>query len=129
MQEGIDAMRDLARGLAPVKIGMGSLTVALQSLVADAERRLRIAVDCDCRLDGIVLSDLAADHPYCICREAVTNSALHGRCTKVTIVVRVEEDVLTVSIGDDGKGMQPDGHDETRVAGCFAFLVLGSEND
>jgi PAS domain S-box-containing protein len=107
VQDGIDAMRELARGLAPVKLGMGSLTVALQLLVANAARRLRIAVDCDCRLDGIVLSDLAADHLYGICREAVTNAALHGRCTRVMIVVRVAGDVLTVSISDDGQGMPP----------------------
>jgi PAS domain S-box-containing protein len=109
VQEGINAMRELARGLAPVKIGMGSLTVALQRLVADATQRLHIVVNCDCRLDGVMLSDLAADHLYSICREAVSNAALHGRCSRVTIVVRVETDMLIVSISDDGKGMSSEG--------------------
>jgi signal transduction histidine kinase len=107
--EGIAATRELARGLAPVKIGMGSLAVALDSLVTDAGRRLRIEARCDCKLEGVVLSDLAADHLYGICREAVTNAALHGRCSTVQIDVRVEGAVLRLSVCDDGKGMPPGG--------------------
>jgi signal transduction histidine kinase len=115
VQEGIDAMRELARGLAPVKIGMGSLTVALQRLVTDVARRLHIVVDSDCQLEGIMLSDLAADHLYYICREAVTNAALHGSCTRVTILVRVTAGTLTMSIGDDGHGMPPGGQDSQGI--------------
>ena len=107
VQESIDATRELARGLAPVKIDMGSLTVALDRLVAESARRFRIEVRCDCRLEGLVLSDLAADQLYGICREAVTIAALYGRCTRVQIIVRVEAEFLALSVCDDGIGMPP----------------------
>lgn len=108
VQEAIEAMRELARGLAPVKIGMGSLTVALKSLVDHSVERFRIAVHCDCRVDGIELSDLAADHIYSICRDAVTYAAVHGRCSKVAIDVKVVDAVVTVTITDDGSSVPSD---------------------
>ena len=111
VQEAIAAMRELSRGLAPVAIGVGSLPLALQRLVADASRRLRIEVQCECLLYDIRLSSLAADHLYCICREAVTNAALHGRCTAVSLVVKADAQTLTMSISDNGTGWAPSDSD------------------
>jgi signal transduction histidine kinase len=100
------------------------LEVALQSLVADASSRMRIAVLSDCRLDGEPLSDLAADHLYRICREGVTSAALRGRCTRVDIAIRCDSDTLILKISDDGPAMPAAslGHDEFGVK-MMAYLA------
>ena len=102
--QSIELTRELARGLAPVKVGCGSLGVALETLVEDARKRLRVAVVNDCRLDGLSLSDLAADHLYRICREAVTNAALHGQSSEVHVHISFDARLLSLIISDNGSG-------------------------
>jgi len=43
-----------------------------------------------------------------VVREAVYNAALHGRPTKIEIVIRSLPETLTIEVRDDGSGFLPD---------------------
>ena len=103
--QSIESTRQLAQGLAPVQIGSGSLSAALRSLVKAASRRLAIDVTCDCRLDDRMISHIAAEHLYRICREAISNAALHGRCTRVNLDLDCCHEHVILNICDDGVGV------------------------
>lgn len=100
--------RELARGLSPVHIVRGSLGDALDALARDTEKRLSVRIICDCWLDGVAVSNTAADHLYRICREAITNALLHGRCTQIELQIRIDAGDLRLSIADNGSGVRSD---------------------
>ena len=101
----IDLTREIARGLSPVRIERGSLSAALERLAIEAARRLRIEIVTASDPVDIQVSDVAADHLYRIVYEAITNAARHSGCRRVSIDLRVEDERLTVSVGDDGTGI------------------------
>ena len=45
-------------------------------------------------------------HLYRICQEALNNAIKHSDATKVSIVLKQEDDQLIVSIEDNGKGLE-----------------------
>lgn len=106
--QSIVMTRELARGLSPVHIGLGSLADALDALARDTEKRLNVRIASDVEFDGVAVSDTAADHLYRICQEAVTNALLHGRCTRIQLRIRIDSGALHLSIADDGSGIRPD---------------------
>ncbi len=98
--QSIATIRELARGLAPVKIGSGSLRAALDGLVAVSRQRLHVEVSSDCRLGTVTLTDLAADHIYRMCREAVGNAALLGRSTHIGLTLSVDDKELRLVVAN-----------------------------
>ena len=101
----IDMTRELARGLSPVQIEMGSLSQALSRLALDAARRLRLRITSHSTPPDITVSDVASDHLYRIAYEALTNAARHSGCSNVSIELWVDDGLLNLSISDDGTGM------------------------
>jgi signal transduction histidine kinase len=109
----IGSARQMAQDLAPVMIERGSLPDAVQKLTESASRRLGISMSCDCRIEGCSTSDLAADHIYQFCREAVINATLSKECRWVRIEMTVIGASLTIRINDNRRrtqtGVETDG--------------------
>jgi signal transduction histidine kinase len=97
----IGAARRMAQDLAPVMVERGSLGDALQWLAVSAESQIRAAVSLDCRIGDCTISDLAADHIYQFCSEAVVNTALSESCHRVKIELQVVMDSLVIRISGD----------------------------
>ena len=104
VDRAIAATSDLARGFSPVQIERGSLSVALDRLALDAERRLRVRVTNSSQPADIRAPDMVADHLYRIAYEAVTNAARHSGCKRVAIELRREAGALCLAVSDDGVG-------------------------
>lgn len=105
----IDMTRELARGLSPVQIERGSLGTALDRLAADASRRLRLQITSHSDIGDLPVSDVASDHLYRIAYEALTNAARHSGCTRVMVDLRTVDNMLQLSISDDGRGITSPG--------------------
>jgi PAS domain S-box-containing protein len=101
----IDTSRTLARGLSPLRLD-GGLAASLADLARHAREVYGLAATCRCpaRLD---LDASTAEHLYRIAQEALTNAARHAQATKLAIVVEEANDVLKLSIEDDGTGLPP----------------------
>ena len=104
-----DAFADLlhiARGIHPAILSKGGLGPALRALA----RRSAVPVELDLRLPTGRLPERIEVAVYYVTSECLTNAAKHARASFVEVSARVEDDVLEVTIADDGVGGADLGH-------------------
>jgi len=104
-----DAFADLlqvARGIHPAILSKGGLGPALRALA----RRSAVPVELDLRLPAGRLPEGIEVAVYYVTSECLTNAVKHARASFVAVTARVENDVLEVTIADDGVGGADLGH-------------------
>jgi signal transduction histidine kinase len=99
LAQGLDELRELARGIHPAVLTDRGLGPALQALVNRAPVPVELTDLPDERLSGPV--EAAA---YYVVAEAVTNVAKYARASHVTVSVRRSNGNATVEVADDGIG-------------------------
>jgi signal transduction histidine kinase len=104
----IDELRELSRGIHPSILTEGGLSPALKALGRRSPVRVKLNMGFEQRLPEHV--EVAA---YYIVSEALTNTSKHANATRVWVSLRVETDMLRLSIRDDGVG----GADSNRGSG------------
>ncbi|WP_369245801.1 PAS domain S-box protein [Streptomyces sp. R41] len=98
-----DAFEDLlqvSRGIHPAILSRGGLGPALRALA----RRSAVPVELDLQLPSARLPEQTEVAVYYVTSECLTNAAKHAHATVVQVEARTHDDVLEVSIGDDGTG-------------------------
>ncbi len=99
LQQGIDELRELARGIHPAVLTARGLGPALQALVKRAPVPVEITELPEQRLASPV--EAAA---YYVVAEAITNVSKYARASHVTVSVRRSSECATVTVSDDGVG-------------------------
>ena len=114
LEDAIEDLRELARGLHPPRLAQYGLAAALRAASLRAEIPVELKLVLDENLPAEV--EVAA---YYVCAEAVTNTIKHAQATKVEIAITKVNGSLTVEIRDDGiGGARLDGEDDsTGLAG------------
>jgi signal transduction histidine kinase len=100
-------VRDLALGLRPSMLDDFGLQPALEWLVRDFTRRSNVPVEL--QVTG-ALDSLSDQHRTCVYRvvqEALTNCVRHARATAIGVIIRAREDMIELSVADDGIGLDP----------------------
>ncbi len=100
LNDVLDDLRKLSRGLHPAVLSEGGLTPALSSLA------LRSAVPVDLRLD---LGDERFEEPvevaaYYVAAEALTNTAKHAQASRAQVTAKRRDGWLELVVSDDGRG-------------------------
>ncbi|WTX20113.1 PAS domain S-box protein [Streptomyces sp. NBC_00005] len=98
-----DASRDLlqvARGIHPAILSKGGLGPALRSLA----RRSAVAVELDLRLPAPRLPEQLEVAAYYVTSECLTNAVKHAHAGVVGVEAEIRDDVLELTIRDDGTG-------------------------
>ncbi|MCW2705841.1 MAG: histidine kinase, partial [Blastococcus sp.] len=108
----LDELREIARGLNPPALADGGLRPALKTLARRSAVPVRLDVGVDGRLPNPI--ELAA---YYVIAEALTNAAKHAGASEVQVQVESGEGVLRVCVRDDGRG----GADLTRGSGLVGL--------
>ncbi|HYG94856.1 MAG TPA: histidine kinase [Nocardioides sp.] len=98
LRAAVQELRDLAHGLQPQSLASGGLRAAVEDLAARIPHRLDHAV-VDARFEEDVES--AA---WFVIAEAVANAVKHAGVERITVEVTAQDDVLTVSVEDEGAG-------------------------
>jgi PAS domain S-box-containing protein len=99
----IKDVRSIAIRLRPGVLDDLGLVDALEWLATDFENRSGIT--CVFEHENVsALNETVATAAYRICQEAITNVARYAEATRVSVVLGVEEDILSLSVRDDGKG-------------------------
>ncbi|MFD2683524.1 nitrate- and nitrite sensing domain-containing protein [Streptomyces phyllanthi] len=102
--QGLDgAFQDLlrvARGIHPAILSRGGLGPALRALA----RRSAVPVELDLRLSAPRLPEHLEVAAYYVASECLTNAVKHARATVVTVEAEDRDDVLELTIRDDGVG-------------------------
>ncbi|WP_329353621.1 PAS domain S-box protein [Streptomyces sp. NBC_01261] len=96
----------IARGIHPAILSKGGLGPALRALA----RRSAVPVELDLRLPAGRLPEWIEVAVYYVTSECLTNAVKHARASFVAVSARVEDDVLEVTIADDGVGGADLGH-------------------
>ena len=108
LAEGLNELRELARGIHPAVLTERGLGPAIESLAMRAPVPVEIEELPDERLAGPV--EVAA---YYVVAESITNVAKYANATHATVSVRRFNGSATVTVADDGVG----GADPTRGSG------------
>ena len=119
-EQALRAIRDLAMGLRPAMLDELGLIPALQWQGREHSRRAGIPVSVE--VDGH-LDQLPEEYRTCIYRvvqEALTNIAKHASARKILVGVSARNDVLSISVKDDGVGFEP----RTRNHGGLGLLGM-----
>ncbi len=99
LQEAIDDLRELARGLHPPRLAQYGLAAAVRA----ASLRAPIPVELELRFEQDLPTEIAIG-AYYVCAEAVTNTVKHAQATRVWISIVQEAGSLAVDVRDDGVG-------------------------
>lgn len=121
----IDEIRSLADGNAPLQFVAGDVVGSILRLGAASP--LRVVAD----LPDSVPASWWERHVYELCAEALHNAAVSGAATAAEIALRVGEDVVALTVTDDGVGGARivvghglDGH-RGRFAAAAGTLTVG----
>ncbi|MGW6598412.1 sensor histidine kinase [Streptomyces sp. NPDC055036] len=95
----VDELRELSRGVHPKALTDHGLTAAVENLAT----RSVLPVTADIRLPRRVPLSVETT-AYFVIAEALTNATKHSRATRARVHARLDTDVLTLSISDDGIG-------------------------
>jgi signal transduction histidine kinase len=99
LADGLDELRELARGIHPVVLTERGLGPALEALQTRATVPVEIT---DVPAERLPPSVEAA--AYYVIVEAITNVAKYARAAGATVAVRRSDGVATVTVSDDGVG-------------------------
>ena len=129
VREGVQSVREIARGLRPPALDEFGLRASLVALAAGFGERsgLRVRHHIDPALPALdAETELAL---YRVAQEAITNVARHARAREVELLLRSEDHAVALTVADDGQGISAeDLHSSHGVAGMRerALLVGGS---
>jgi signal transduction histidine kinase len=112
MVGALDELREISRGIHPAILSLGGLAPALRALA----RRSAVPVELEVRAETKLPEPMEVA-AYYVVSEALTNTAKHAHASAVHVAVEAREDVLELSIRDDGCG----GADPTRGSGLIGL--------
>ena len=99
LAQGLDELRELARGIHPAILTERGLRAAVDSLVLRAQLPVDITDMPECRLPAEV--EAAA---YYVVSEALTNVARYAGADRATVAVACAGNTVSVEVADDGAG-------------------------
>jgi len=108
LSEGIQSVHSLCRRLRPGALDDLDLADALEGLIADWKQRNQ-EVNCELNTDAedATLSDEIKTAVFRMVQEALTNVSRYARASRVDICLVSGDRILTVSVADNGCGMEP----------------------
>jgi signal transduction histidine kinase len=107
LRSSLDEARRLMRGLRPPGLEQHGLLPPLQALLADFQDRLGLEVRFECPQSIPRLDSSAELGIYRIVQEALHNVWKHANCPQATVKLAIDNEGLSVSITDHGKGFDP----------------------
>jgi signal transduction histidine kinase len=99
LDDVMEELREIARGLHPAILADGGLRPALKSLA----RRSAVPIDLDIQIEERLPEPVETAAYYTV-SEALTNAAKHARATAADVQVTESDGVLHVRVRDNGRG-------------------------
>ncbi|WP_034410257.1 hybrid sensor histidine kinase/response regulator [Derxia gummosa] len=107
VDSAIGSLQRMMSQLHPTILDDG-LVPALEWQAREFSRRTGIATSFRSNHEDISLPPAVANAAYHVCQEALTNVMKHSRATSAHVELFIDADNLTLEIGDNGQGVQPD---------------------
>ncbi len=103
IHQSVEASRDVAKGLHPVVMDAEGLVSALHELAARSSGSISCRLRCERMVP--IADNAVALHLYRIAQEAVMNALKHSGARSITLSLRLRQNLLSLSVADDGCGM------------------------
>ncbi len=103
IHQSLEQSRNIAKGLHPVVMDAEGLVSALHELAASSSHSIPCRLRCEKMVP--IADTVVALHLYRIAQEAVTNALKHSGARSITLSLKLRQDMLTLSIADDGCGV------------------------
>jgi signal transduction histidine kinase len=103
-QVAVMQCKQLAQGLLPFELETNGLMAALRAFASRIAITYKITCDFICKKEVVIKDKDLALNIYRIAQEATNNAIRHGGAQHVTILLGSEEEMLYLSIRDDGSG-------------------------
>jgi signal transduction histidine kinase len=117
---GIESVREMSQLLHPRVLDDFGLVGGVRWLCERFSQRTGIQVDYHADFEGR-LSDELRTHVFRIAQEALTNAARHSSATLIDVRLGTNGAGVTLSIRDNGKGIQPLRNGEPRGMGLLGM--------
>ena len=121
LDEVMVSVRRIITELRPSVLDQLGLPDAIEWQAHDFAARtgltLDLHIDCDCPAPP----DAVASAVFRMLQEALNNVAKHARASRVRVALRMEAGLLSLDVGDDGRGIT---HDEMRGSHSLGLLGL-----
>lgn len=113
IEEALQRMRELVRGVLPVALDASGLRVALSEMTRTITEDSKVPCQFECSGDVRIEDNRVALHLYRIAQESVTNALKHGHPTRVQVRLEDTPTDIRLEVSDDGTGMpEPSGRKE-----------------
>jgi signal transduction histidine kinase len=99
MDEVLEDLREIARGLHPAILADGGLQPALKTVA----RRSAVPVHLDVQIEGRLPDPVEITAYYTVC-EALANATKHAHATAVEVEAVASDGILHLRVRDDGRG-------------------------
>jgi signal transduction histidine kinase len=103
-QVAVMQCKQIAQGLLPFELETNGLTAALRAFASRIATTYKITCDFVCENEVLIKDKDSALNLYRITQEATNNAIRHGGAQLVTISLAAEEEMLRLSIRDNGRG-------------------------
>ncbi len=130
IQKAIGNLRRMVRGMRPIYLEELGLAAALEMLASETAQTAGAPVEF--RLSGEPVR-LAAEVElalYRMAQEALNNAARHAQASRIEVMLEYVENLLRLTIRDDGRGFElPAGRETFARQGHFGLLGLRERAD
>lgn len=107
MKDAIDScivsVREVASSLRPAVMDMG-LIASVDWLLTNFSERTGISTAFHAPASNLVLDDARATAAFRVLQESLTNITRHANASKIDVCLRCEENILYLSVADNGRG-------------------------
>ena len=117
----ITSLRRISSDLRPRPLDDLGLVPALQMLAEEFSQRYQIVCSIEATDEGLILPDQIASPLFRMAQESLNNVAKHANATRAGIKLQCENNVVTLSITDNGKGLAAD---DTKKVESFGLLGM-----
>jgi signal transduction histidine kinase len=120
-EEAVQTVRKIARDLRPGILDDLGIISSMHWLCEEYEERLGIPVRFSTNVEDLSTTNNVSTALFRILQEALTNVARHAEASKVRVVFEVSDNVGTLQVLDDGKGVESDPLAKTRSVGLIGM--------
>ncbi|MGA2880319.1 MAG: PAS domain S-box protein [Bryobacteraceae bacterium] len=104
----LNVVRRIASELRPSILDDLGLMEAVEWQTEQFQARTGIECRCHCSLPSIPLDEVQSTAVFRILQEALTNIIRHAQATRVAVAMMVENEMFTVTVTDNGRGITPE---------------------
>jgi PAS domain S-box-containing protein len=117
----IQNVQKLSASLRPNILDNLGLFAAIEWLSRGFERSTGIGCFLNLPEENYDFDESTANHIFRICQESLTNIARHSGATKVSIKVQISDDIFSIEIHDNGRGIEDE---EIRSLQSFGLISM-----